>query len=487
MKELNKKLYYFLGEHLWLWITLFSLMITYFVLSIQCMDNDGWFILANGRYILEHGIPYKNPFTWMKGLDVVLQQWAYSVVVYSIYQWFKVPGIFLFCCLLHVACMILFFKIAKLKQVDIKTALVLSSVMFLIDSSFLSIRPTFITVLLLLWQVYVLEQYRQDKKAWKLWQLILISLLEINFHAAIWPFHFVMLLPYLVPPIENIFVQFKPKDYSIKPFLIVIPMMAAAGFLNPYRIDGIKYVFLSYGKELKDAGIVELAAPSFQSSGLVFLLLLAVILCWIALHREEKIDSPFFYILCGTAIMGTMHLRNLIYAYFGILLFLCEMVRQNKQTVKRMIYGNLVFAVFLGTIAFAWSGISGKVLDYKQDDDVYSPVKAIAYLDEHEEKDVKVFTEFNNGAYFEWTGYKCFVDPRPELYFKKLNHKADIFQEYQELITTTEPEKIDAFFDKYQCDYACVSKRSSLNLYFSMQHGWKPMINSKEYVLYQKK
>ncbi len=487
MKELNKKLYYFLGEHLWLWITLFSLMITYFVLSIQCMDNDGWFILANGRYILEHGIPYKNPFTWMKGLDVVLQQWAYSVVVYSIYQWFKVPGIFLFCCLLHVACMILFFKIAKLKQVDIKTALVLSSVMFLIGSSFLSIRPTFITVLLLLWQVYVLEQYRQDKEAWKLWQLILISLLEINFHAAIWPFHFVMLLPYLVPPIENIFVQFKPKDYSIKPFLIVIPMMAAAGFLNPYRIDGIKYVFLSYGKELKDAGIVELAAPSFQSSGLVFLLLLAVILCWIALHREEKIDSPFFYILCGTAIMGTMHLRNLIYAYFGILLFLCEMVRQNKQTVKRMIYGNLVFAVFLGTIAFAWSGISGKVLDYKQDDDVYSPVKAIAYLDEHEEKDVKVFTEFNNGAYFEWSGYKCFVDPRPELYFKKLNHKADIFQEYQELITTTEPEKIDAFFDKYQCDYACVSKRSSLNLYFSMQHGWKPMINSKEYVLYQKK
>lgn len=485
MKELNKKLYHFLGEHLWLWITLFSLMITYFVLSIQCMDNDGWFILANGRYILEHGIPYKNPFTWMEGLDVVLQQWAYSVVVYSIYQWFEVPGIFLFCCLLHVACMILFCKIAKLKQVDIKTALVLSSVMFLIGSGFLSIRPTFITVLLLLWQVYVLEQYRQDKKAWKLWQLILISLLEINFHAAIWPFHFVMLLPYLVPPIENIFVQFKPKDYSIKPFLIVIPMMAAAGFLNPYGIDGIKYVFLSYGKELKDAGIVELAAPSFQDSGLAFLLLLAVILCWVVLHREEKINAPFFYVLCGTAIMGTMHLRNLIYAYFGILLFLCEVVRKNKQTIKNMIYGNLVFAIFLGSIAFSWVGISGKVLDYKQNDDVYSPVKAIAYLDEHEKKAVKVFTEFNNGAYFEWSGYRCFVDPRPELYFKKLNHKADVFQEYQTLMKTSNPEKIDAFFDKYQCDYACITKGTSLHLYLSIQKNWEKVVNSKEYILFK--
>ena len=485
MKELNKKLYHFLGEHLWLWITLFSLMITYFVLSIQCMDNDGWFILANGRYILEHGIPYKNPFTWMEGLDVVLQQWAYSVVVYSIYQWFEVPGIFLFCCLLHVACMILFCKIAKLKQVDIKTALVLSSVMFLIGSGFLSIRPTFITVLLLLWQVYVLEQYRQDKKAWKLWQLILISLLEINFHAAIWPFHFVMLLPYLVPPIENIFVQFKPKDYSIKPFLIVIPMMAAAGFLNPYGIDGIKYVFLSYGKELKDAGIVELAAPSFQDSGLAFLLLLTVILCWVVLHREEKNDAPFFYILCGTSIMGTMHLRNLIYAYFGILLFLCEVVRKDNQTIKNMIYGNLVFAIFLGSIAFSWVGISGKVLNYKQDDDLYSPVKAIAYLDEHEEKDVKVFTEFNNGAYFEWSGYRCFVDPRPELYFKKLNHKADVFQEYQTLMKTSNPEKIDAFFDKYQCDYACITKGTSLHLYLSIQKNWEKVVNSKEYILFK--
>ena len=47
----------------------------------------------------------------------------------------------------------------------------------------------------------------------------------------------------------------------------------------------------------------------------------------------------------------------------------------------------------------------------------------------------------------------------PELYFKKLNHKADVFQEYQKLITTTEPEKIDAFFDKYLCDYACISKK----------------------------
>lgn len=155
-------------EKLWLWITLFACMITYFVLSIQMMDNDGWFILNNGRYILEHGIPHQNPFTWVEELDVVLQQWAYSVFIYSIYQWFGVIGIFFTCCLLHVSCMAMFCRIAKLKGINKKIALVLCSVMFLAGSGFLSIRPTFITVFLLLWQVYVMERYKQDGITWKL-------------------------------------------------------------------------------------------------------------------------------------------------------------------------------------------------------------------------------------------------------------------------------------------------------------------------------
>lgn len=65
MKELNKKMYHFFGKNLWLWITLLACMVTYFILSLHVMDNDGWFILTNGRYILEHGIPYENLFTWL--------------------------------------------------------------------------------------------------------------------------------------------------------------------------------------------------------------------------------------------------------------------------------------------------------------------------------------------------------------------------------------------------------------------------------------
>ena len=74
--------------------------------------------------------------------------------------------------------------------------------------------------------------------------------------------------------------------------------------------------------------------------------------------------------------MGTMHLRNLIYAYFGILLFLCEITKHTKHEVKNKLYGTIAFTILAGSITFIWIGISSAVFDYKQEDDLYSPVKA---------------------------------------------------------------------------------------------------------------
>ena len=43
-----------------------------FLLFIPCilirrvLDNDTWFLLNSGRYVMEHGIPYIEPFLYMK-------------------------------------------------------------------------------------------------------------------------------------------------------------------------------------------------------------------------------------------------------------------------------------------------------------------------------------------------------------------------------------------------------------------------------------
>lgn len=52
-------------------------------------DTDLYYLLANGKYILKHGIPHTNPFVFapFKGgslPDIVIQNWLYCVIVAGI-------------------------------------------------------------------------------------------------------------------------------------------------------------------------------------------------------------------------------------------------------------------------------------------------------------------------------------------------------------------------------------------------------------------
>ena len=39
------------------------------------IDNDGWFLLNHGRYVLEYGIPYVEPFTIHENFSFVMQHY----------------------------------------------------------------------------------------------------------------------------------------------------------------------------------------------------------------------------------------------------------------------------------------------------------------------------------------------------------------------------------------------------------------------------
>ena len=58
------------------------------------------------------------------------------------------------------------------------------------------------------------------------------------------------------------------------------------------------------------------------------------------------------------------------------------------------------------------------------------------YLDENASHDIKLFTGYNDGAYMEYRGYKCYIDPRAEVFLKNNNHVEDIINEYYDLETS---------------------------------------------------
>ena len=75
-------------------------MILYFLIpmilavyTIMLMDNDFYFLSSIGKYIINNGIPYYEPFSIHSGFHYVAQQWLSSIIIYFVHDVFGVVGI----------------------------------------------------------------------------------------------------------------------------------------------------------------------------------------------------------------------------------------------------------------------------------------------------------------------------------------------------------------------------------------------------------
>lgn len=471
-------------------IVLIFLIISYFVSSIY-FDTDGNWIIATGKYIVENGIPKTNPFTFIKDLQIIVQQWPWTIYIYEIYSHFGNIGLYISCLILFCLNLFVFLKIADIKNADKKISIIFILLLFISNFIYLSIRPTMFTVLLLASEIYILEYYKKTNKKWILSFLVAISFIEINFHAAIWFFHFVFMLPYIVPSIKNPFVLFKDNSIKRLPLFITMIIMAIVGLLNPYGIRGIGYIVYSFGDELKNAGISELGCWQLKSLNGLFIIFTILIISYICTKCKEKnieIDSASFYLFCGTTIMGFLYARNLIYFVFGLIIIFMELIKNvNFDNFYNWLGNQMKYSCLFGwSIVFVFLILFGKNLIHDVNNPFTetngTPISAVEYLDKQniDKSTLKIYTGFNNGGYFELNGYHCYIDARPELYFKKLNKKQDVFKEYKKVMDTKDLKVVQKFLDKYNFDYLCVGAGSSIDFYLQMNDNYKLIIDKSK-------
>lgn len=101
------------------YIILCSMLLTQVIskIALGYMDTDSYFILAEGREILENGIKYTNSFTVVDGLDIVVQQWLWCVLMYGIYSILGNVGLILVCIAETIIIAVLLVLLGRLKKV----------------------------------------------------------------------------------------------------------------------------------------------------------------------------------------------------------------------------------------------------------------------------------------------------------------------------------------------------------------------------------
>ncbi len=114
--------------------------------SIQCfgkLDNDSWFLLNTGRYIINHGFPSIDPFTIHEGFELVVQQWLTDVIFYEVFDLFGKVGVAFLVFAIYLIIIYIFYKLCQLLDENRFRLSVLLTVIFgvLYARFFLTSRP----------------------------------------------------------------------------------------------------------------------------------------------------------------------------------------------------------------------------------------------------------------------------------------------------------------------------------------------------------
>jgi hypothetical protein len=118
--------------------------------AFRNLDNDIWFLLSHGRYVLENGIPHIEPFTIHKGFEFVMQQWLSAGLFYVLYNAVGSIGLKLIVSLFYGLIIYVSFKLCmKVSGGNFFVSFCISMAVGLLLFFFMVTRPTIFSCLIL--------------------------------------------------------------------------------------------------------------------------------------------------------------------------------------------------------------------------------------------------------------------------------------------------------------------------------------------------
>ncbi len=455
-------------------------------------DNDVWFILNSGRYVVLHGIPYIEPFTIHHGMAFVMQQWLSAVIFWLLYSTFGDIGLKLLVVVCYTLIIFVLYKLCM--KVSDGYFFVSSIVVFCVSlllGVWLTSRPSIFSTLILLIELYLLESFTIEKKKRYLFFLPVLSALLVNMHAAMWPMLFIIMGPYLIDAFGFKLGKICGEGYPKIGLFIAAAAMLAAGFVNPYGWDAMTYLFRSYGHIEISYLVSEMKPPSVNDvvGGVAILAMFLVVLGYI-LHKKGTTKLRYVLLTVGTAYMALSSLRSfLLFAICGsfpLAWYLKNMsapVTENEDTPRTKILKNVLMGLIIAVVIFGVFYVPAQETDsvksLKMLQETIAVIKA-----EDSNQPVVLYTGYNDGGYAEFEGIAPYIDPRAEVFVIENNHTDDIMKEYYDLQAGRLYYK--DFLDKYQFTHLIVTDSDSLLVNLENDPDYTLANANEEYYLFEK-
>lgn len=218
-------------------IAIIAIIIICITISPISMQNDTFYTVKIGEHIIEDGgIDMQDPFSWHEGLKYTYPHWLYDVVMYLIYSLGSWDGIYIstlvLCSILGI---ILYLTNTKICKNNLISFILTIGVMFLFKP-YITARAQLVTFILFVLTIYFIEKFLELRKLKYAITLIGISILIANLHVAVWPFYFILYLPYIA---EYIICAIVDADIIIRLKILGNKLLYKLNKNNPERQDNI--------------------------------------------------------------------------------------------------------------------------------------------------------------------------------------------------------------------------------------------------------
>lgn len=467
----------------------------YAVIMLACiavflpkLQNDCFWLIKIGEHIVERGFPVTEPLTYHTGLYYPVQQWLSAVIFFIIHKYFSFTGLYALTLLFSIFISIATYKLCMLlsnesKVISISIVLISTAIMMLV---FAVPRPQIFSYLIFILEIMFLEKHLKTNRYKYIVFIVLLSIILINLHAALWVFFFLLFIPYLfdgIPWITNLLsveCHNKNKVLSLAMFTCLL-----SGFINPYGVDNILYSLNSFGTGTDFIG--EMLPPHFGHSTGIILFIYLCLLFAVYTFFNGKTTIRFALITLGTVYMSLLSYRNfalLVVCSVPLLAYyLKDFIDTDKDSKTENQFPLNKFLVFMVSFIVANSicvllNIRNIVLDKS-----IIPDKAVDYIMQNIDiSEMKLYNGFNTGGYLEFRGIKPFIDSRAEVFTKNINKKEDILTD--EINLYKRKVYYQDIFDKYGFTHWLIDVNFPLNNFMSRDNRFKKIYEDEQFVIY---
>lgn len=198
------------------------ILIAIFCISITpvTFQNDTFYTIKIGEYIKNNGIDMMDHFSWHKNLNYTYPHWLYDLCTYLVYSIAEFKGVYILTCILSIILGISIFLVnSKLTKNKSISFIITIGVLYMLQD-YIAARAQLVTFILFIWELFFIEKFIENRKIRYGIGLVIISLLIANLHVAVWPFFFVLFLPYIaeyfISLISNVIIYKKIKVLILK-------------------------------------------------------------------------------------------------------------------------------------------------------------------------------------------------------------------------------------------------------------------------------